>query len=121
MKVAEAVAAGAHGRSILFVPDRNLGAYVNSVAGLRMELWKGCCHVHERITSRLVEEALAKYPEAEILIHPEAACSADPKITGNPRCFFYSTSGIIRHVRASVRKRPERNLSPCRRLSSART
>ena len=103
VKVAEAVAAGTQGRSILFVPDRNLGAYVNSVAGLRMELWKGCCHVHERITSRLVEEALAKYPEAEILIHPEAACSADPKITGNPRCFFYSTSGIIRHVRESER------------------
>ena len=70
VKVAEAVAAGAQGRSILFVPDRNL---------------------------------LAKYPEAEILIHPEAACSADPKITGNPRCFFYSTSGIIRHVRESER------------------
>lgn len=66
-----------------------------------MDLWKGCCHVHDRITSKLVEEALAKYPEAEILIHPEAACSSDSRIIGNPRCFFYSTSGIIRHVRES--------------------
>ena len=49
----------------------------------------------------MVEEALRLYPEAEILIHPEAACSSDPKITGNPRCFFYSTSGIIRHVKES--------------------
>lgn len=104
VKVAEAVADGVRGKGILFVPDRNLGAYVNSVAGLRMELWKGCCHVHERITSKLVGEALDKYPEAEVLIHPEAACSSDPKITGNPRCFFYSTSGIIRHVRESERR-----------------
>ena len=66
-----------------------------------MELWKGCCHVHDRITSELVEDALDRYPEAEILIHPEAACSVDPGITGNPRCFFYSTSGIIRHVKES--------------------
>ena len=100
-KVAEKVCAEAEGRPVLFVPDRNLGGYVNSTSGLKMELWKGCCHVHERITSRKVEEALARYPEAQILIHPEAACSSDPRITGNPRCFFYSTSGIIRHVRES--------------------
>lgn len=65
VKVAEAVADGVRGKGILFVPDRNLGAYVNSTSGLRMELWKGCCHVHERITSKLVGEALDKYPEAE--------------------------------------------------------
>ena len=101
VEVARTVCSQAGGRPVLFAPDRNLGAYVNSTAGLKMDLWKGSCHVHERITSRLVDEALTKYPEAEILIHPEAACSGDTKITGNPRCFFYSTSGIIRHVRES--------------------
>ena len=68
---------------------------------LKMELWKGCCHVHDKITSKVIEDALRRYPQAEVLIHPEAACSSDPKIAGNPRCFFYSTSGIIRHVRES--------------------
>lgn len=101
VKVARTVAASAQDRPMLFAPDRNLGGYINSTAGLKMELWKGCCHVHDRITSKVVEEALRLYPEAEILIHPEAACSSDPKITGNPRCFFYSTSGIIRHVNES--------------------
>ena len=101
VKVARTVAASAQDRPVLFAPDRNLGGYINSTAGLKMELWKGCCHVHDRITSKVVEEALRLYPEAEILIHPEAACSSDPKITGNPRCFFYSTSGIIRHVKES--------------------
>ena len=101
VKVAETICAAAGGKPVLFVPDRNLGAYVNSTAGLRMDLWKGSCHVHDQITARLVEEALVKYPEAEILIHPEAACSGDTRINGNPRCFFYSTSGIIRHVKES--------------------
>ena len=101
VKVARTVAASAQDRPVLFAPDRNLGGYINSTAGLKMELWKGCCHVHDRITSKVVEEALRLYSEAEILIHPEAACSSDPKITGNPRCFFYSTSGIIRHVKES--------------------
>lgn len=102
VKVAETVAAANPGRPVLFAPDRNLGGYINGVSGLKMELWKGCCHVHDRITSKVVKEALEKYPEAEILIHPEAACSSDPSITGNPRCFFYSTSGIIRHVKESA-------------------
>lgn len=101
VKVAGKVAEETSGKPVLFAPDRNLGGYINSTAGLKMDLWKGCCHVHERITSRLVENALSLYPDAEILIHPEAACSSDPEITGNPRCFFYSTSGIIRHVRES--------------------
>lgn len=100
VEVTEKVCSQASG-PVLFVPDRNLGAYANAVTGRKMDLWKGCCHVHDRITSKLVEEALAKYPEAEILIHPEAACSSDSRIIGNPRCFFYSTSGIIRHVRES--------------------
>ena len=101
VKVAQTVAASAKDRPVLFAPDRNLGGYINSTAGLKMELWKGCCHVHDKITSKVIEDALRRYPQAEVLIHPEAACSSDPRITGNPRCFFYSTSGIIRHVRES--------------------
>ncbi|HIZ87697.1 MAG TPA: quinolinate synthase NadA [Candidatus Coprenecus pullistercoris] len=99
--VARKVCAANPERPVLFAPDRNLGGYINSKAALKMELWKGCCHVHESITSKVIEDALKRYPEADILIHPEAACSSDPKITGSSRCFFYSTSGIIRHVKES--------------------
>ena len=52
----------------------------------------------------MVNKALADYPDAEILIHPESKCSEDPAILGNPRCFFYSTSGIIKHVAESPKK-----------------
>ena len=48
---------------ILFGPDRNLGAYINSVTGRQMHLWEGGCHVHERLK--------AQHPDAPVLVHPE--------------------------------------------------
>lgn len=92
------------GSNILFVPDYNLGNYINNVSGLKMQVWNGNCCVHKKITSEMVAEMMAKYPEAEVLIHPESECSRDEAIIGNPRCFFYSTSGIIRHVKESPKK-----------------
>ena len=38
-------------RKILFVPDKNLGAWIRKVTGREMELWHGDCCVHERITT----------------------------------------------------------------------
>lgn len=88
-------------RPVLFCPDLHLGSYVNRVLGTDMEIWDGQCVVHHRITSRMVKEAMKNYPDADILIHPESDCSMDPEITGDPRCFFYSTSGIIKHASES--------------------
>ena len=33
---------------IIFGPDRNLGEYISSTTGRKMEIWDGACHVHER-------------------------------------------------------------------------
>ena len=35
---------------IIFGPDQNLGAYINSVTGRNMLLWNGGCHVHPRFS-----------------------------------------------------------------------
>lgn len=105
VKVAKHVAETNPGRTVLFAPDRNLGGYINHSAGLKMELWKGCCHVHDRFTSETVLEMAGKYPDAEILIHPESKCSTDVKVLKNEKCFFYSTSGMLRHVKESACKR----------------
>ncbi len=89
------------GRKILFAPDKNLGGYINKKLGSKMELWKGCCHVHDIIDSDMINAALKAYPEAHVLIHPEAVCSSDPAIIDNPRCHFFSTSGMIRFAKES--------------------
>lgn len=89
---------------VFFVPDKNLGAYIISQTGRYMELYDGCCKVHDQVTTSMVQEMMAKYPEADVLIHPESACSSDPAILENPNCYMYSTSGILKHAAASDKK-----------------
>lgn len=89
---------------VFFVPDKNLGAYIISQTGRDMELYDGCCKVHDQVTTAMVHEMMAKYPEADVLIHPESACSSDPAILENPNCYMYSTSGILKHAAASEKK-----------------
>ena len=89
---------------VFFVPDKNLGAYIISQTGRDMELYNGCCKVHDQVSTAMVQEMMAKYPEADVLIHPESACSSDPVILDNPNCYMYSTSGILKHAAASEKK-----------------
>ena len=89
---------------VFFVPDKNLGAYIISQTGRDMELYDGCCKVHDQVTTAMVQEMMAKYHEAYVLIHPESACSSDPAILENPNCYMYSTSGILKHAAASEKK-----------------
>ena len=56
---------------ILFGPDRNLGAYINSVTGRQMHLWEGGCHVHERFSPEAIVSLMAQHPDAPVLVHPE--------------------------------------------------
>lgn len=90
--------------NIYFVPDRNLGSYIMSQTGRKMELYDGCCKVHDQVTTEMVLDMMSKYPEADVLIHPESKCSNDPVILDNPNCYMYSTSGILRHAKESGKK-----------------
>ena len=56
---------------LIFGPDRNLGAYINSVTGRDMLLWDGACHVHERFSAEKIMELKKAHPNAPVLVHPE--------------------------------------------------
>ncbi|MCQ2310350.1 MAG: quinolinate synthase NadA [Paludibacteraceae bacterium] len=56
---------------ILFGPDRNLGRYVNEQTGRTMDLWNGCCHVHDRFSLDNLMALKQQYPDALVLAHPE--------------------------------------------------
>lgn len=59
-------------REILFVPDKNLGSYIQKVTGRKnMILWDGACHVHEKFSKEGVLELKKHYPEAKVVVHPE--------------------------------------------------
>lgn len=91
-------------RQILFVPDKNLGAWIMKVTGRDMELWAGDCCVHERISAEMILEKSREYPEADILIHPECHCSHDDRILNLPQAYMYSTAGMIKHAAASPKQ-----------------
>ena len=56
---------------IIFGPDQNLGAYINSVTGRNMVLWNGACHVHARFSVEKILQLKAEHPDAKVLVHPE--------------------------------------------------
>lgn len=60
---------------IIFGPDKNLGAYINSVTGRKMILWDGGCHVHGRFDKNALEQLKKENPGVEVLAHPE--CKAE--------------------------------------------
>ncbi len=58
-------------KPILFGPDHNLGNYINSLTGRKMELWHGACHVHARFSAEALLQLKQQYPQAKVLAHPE--------------------------------------------------
>ena len=56
---------------IIFGPDRNLGEYISSTTGRKVEIWDGACHVHERFSLEKILELKKDHPRAKVLVHPE--------------------------------------------------
>ena len=82
---------------VLFVPDSNLGKYVESkLDGVEVITYNGCCPVHNNVTEQDILNAHKKYPNAKILIHPE--CKPTVSALGD---YIGSTSGIIDFVKNS--------------------
>jgi quinolinate synthase len=86
----------ARGKRILFLPDQHLGRNTGfamdipldqmqvwdpwglqggqtkaSLAGSRIVLWKGHCAVHQRFLPGHVDQVRAKYPDIQVIVHPE--------------------------------------------------
>lgn len=80
---------------ILFIPDRNLGDYINNqVKDKEIISFDGYCITHNRIKIKEIEEARKLHPKAVILAHPEC----DPEIVKRAD-FIGSTSAIINYAK----------------------
>jgi len=59
-------------KPIMFLPDQNLGHYINLKTGRNMDLWDGMCPIHHlHITAQDVHRARLMYPEHDVIVHPE--------------------------------------------------
>lgn len=87
-------------RQILFIPDRHLGAFVQTRTGRRMVLWPGYCPTHARITPQDIQKLRKSYPDAVVLVHPE--CPLDTIAEADK---VLSTGGMCAYVRTASAKR----------------
>jgi len=57
--------------TILFVPDKNLAAYVARFTDKKVIPWDGYCYVHHNFRARHVRDKRDLFPDAEVWVHPE--------------------------------------------------
>jgi len=110
-----------HGKKIFFFPDEHLGRNTGNLLGIppnemilwdpdkprggnsvedigraKVILWKGHCLVHTRFTTDQIRKARAKFPDAQIVVHPE--CTEDVVAMSDATG---STSYIVKYVAQS--------------------
>jgi len=84
-------------KKIIFVPDRNLGAYIKRfVTDKEIILWPGMCPTHHKIHEDEILNLKKKHPKAEILVHPECR----PEII-DIADHALSTNGMVNHSKKS--------------------
>ena len=83
---------------IIFVPDRNLGAYVAARTGRQdtMIMWPGYCHVHDDFTPDDIRRGRDDHPDAVVMAHPESP----PDVLALADVVT-STSGMLRYPAGS--------------------
>jgi quinolinate synthase len=83
-------------RNILFVPDKNLAAHVQSQTTKNIIAWDGNCYVHHQITPEQIATVKQALPQLKVLAHPE--CRQDVLHVADA---VLSTSGMVRFAKES--------------------
>ncbi len=85
---------------ILFIPDCNLGAFVQSkIPEKRFHFLQGGCPIHTLVREEEVLEAKRRHPGALLLVHPECR----PEVTRHAD-YVGSTAGIMQFAKESGQK-----------------
>ena len=85
---------------ILFIPDCNLGAWVEKqVPEKTFKFVHGGCPTHLRMSVRDVKKARDAHPEAKLLVHPECL----PEVSAMAD-YIGSTTGIMKYAKESNAK-----------------
>jgi len=84
-------------KPIIFVPDKNLGAYCQEMTGADMIFWDGYCYVHNEMSVGDAYIIKKEYPNSLLLTHPEA-----PMEVLAISDFVGSTSALIDFVEDNI-------------------
>ena len=58
-------------KKVIFLPDKNLGRYVQKNTSKEIILWDGYCFVHDKLNADMLMDYKHRYPDAKIIAHPE--------------------------------------------------
>ena len=84
-------------KRVIFVPDKNLGRYVQSqIPNKEIILWEGFCPTHIRVQEEAILEAKKIHPNAEFVAHPE--CNPGVLKLADHIC---STGGMFKFVKSN--------------------
>lgn len=91
---------------IIFIPDQNLGGYVQSqVPEKKIILYEGYCYVHDRVKPREIDEMKTRYPDAKVIVHPEVRMAvvelADEVLSTSQMLKFVARSSARRFIVAT--------------------
>ena len=87
-------------KRIIFIPDKNLGLYVQSQAkDKEIITWRGICPTHVRVPLEEVLNARKDHPDAEFIAHPE--CEANVLKEAD---YIGGTGGMIKYIKKSGSK-----------------
>src|SRR5262245_17906864 len=83
-------------QNILFTPDENLAAYVQTQTRKNIIAWNGTCYVHHQIRPEHIQRVREAMPQVRVIAHPE--CRADVLALADA---VLSTSGMIEYAKKS--------------------
>ncbi|MEO0236864.1 MAG: quinolinate synthase NadA [candidate division WOR-3 bacterium] len=86
-------------KEIIFLPDKNLASYVKRNTDKKIIIYQGFCYVHNQFNIFDIKRAREKYPDAVIMIHPEA-----PEEVQLLSDVILSTGGMINYPKDSKKK-----------------
>lgn len=88
-------------KDIIFVPDKNLGAYVQEqLPDKNIILWNGFCITHKKVSAAEVLKSKEVHKDIKVLVHPE--CEKEVRDLAD---FLGSTGEIIEYVNKSSDKK----------------
>jgi quinolinate synthase len=97
-------------KEVLFLPDFFLGLYIQRMTGRKLHLWMGECHVHAGIRPADIHTMWEKYPEADLVLHPECGCVsqcmlaiADGDLPAD-KTHVLSTGGMVQYAKTCTAK-----------------
>jgi quinolinate synthase len=84
------------GKKVIYSPDRNMGAYLNSEFGYNMPLWDAVCEVHDKFNKEALDEIIKDLngQQCHIISHPESPLPVLKKSE-----YIGSTFGLLNWVK----------------------